>query len=226
MAWKGVDDDPVIYWSHTARGLEPQDWAPQREEPNLFTSEGPSLAVFENQLMMVWKGPGFDGSVSWSSISGVRQTFGLGLRIRAVGGTSRGPRLSPLSTFGPLLLDGRGPNGQKLWMAWKGAAIPSGSPDPSTPIEDDPGIYWSSTDRFFGDWAPQKKVEGVGTSEGAALAFFAPVPSRTPTLNPNDGMEVTQAIQDMNHTVQLIAKKKTVVRMYLENAQLAQIVHD
>src|SRR5215210_2219468 len=36
----------------------------------------------------------------------------------------------------------------------------------------------------------------------------------TPSL---DGQEATQAIQDMNHTVTLVALKRTVVRMYLSS---------
>ncbi len=208
MVWKGVGDDPGIYWSLTTSGLEPQDWALQQRVRDVGTSEGPSLAVFQDMLFMVWKGVGEDPGIYSGFNTGL--DFRFASRISNVG-TSNGPRLSSLSSFGPFLLHGRGPNGQKLWMAWKG-------------VEDDPGIYWSSLASIFEDWAPQKRVEGAGTSGGAALAFFAPVASRTPSLNLNDGMEVTQAIQDMNHTVALIAEKKTVVRIYLGNAQIANLI--
>jgi hypothetical protein len=47
-------------------------------------------------------------------------------------------------------------------------------------------------------------------------------PSRfTPSL---DGTEVTQAIQDMNHTVTLVASKRTVVRVYLSSPELGPAV--
>src|SRR5215213_3832056 len=208
MVWKGARNDSGIYWSHTARGLEPQDWAPQQRVPNVGASRVPSLADLRDRLYMVWKGVEDDPGIYWAQNTGVPGgTFGLGLRIHDVG-TSRGPRLSPLSTFGPFFLHGRGANGQKLWMAWKG-------------VEGDRTIYWSSADRFW-DWAPQKKVVGSdglapGTSEGAALAFFAPVAARTPSLDPSEGMEVTQAIQKIDQSIELIAEKKTVVRVYLGN---------
>jgi hypothetical protein len=43
----------------------------------------------------------------------------------------------------------------------------------------------------------------------------------TPSL---DGMEVTQAIQDMNHSVTLIANKRTIVRVYLSSSGLGPAV--
>jgi hypothetical protein len=66
MVWKGVRNDPGIYWSLTARGQEPRDWASQQRVPNVGTSEGPSLAVFNKRLFMVWKGVGDDPGIYWS----------------------------------------------------------------------------------------------------------------------------------------------------------------
>lgn len=44
-----------------------------------------------------------------------------------------------------------------LMMAWKG-------------VEDDSGIYLST--KGFGDWSPQRRIDGVGTSNRPALCNF------------------------------------------------------
>jgi hypothetical protein len=169
MVWKGVGDDSGIYWSSTLDGAS---WAPQQRVPGVGTSDGPSLAAFfgfytAGQLVMAWKGVDDDQGI-YRSFTFDGDFWAPQHRFIDVG-TSKGPRLSSLGTFGPFR-QGR------LWMAWKGA-------------RDDSGIYWSHTDEAaFADWIPQQgPVPQAGTSEGAALAFFAPVASRTPFL---DGMEV------------------------------------
>ena len=45
----------------------------------------------------------------------------------------------------------------RLFAAWKG-------------VHDDQGIYWSSFDGH--SWAPQRRINGVGTSFGPSLALF------------------------------------------------------
>lgn len=83
---------------------------------------------------------------------------------------------------------------------------------------------------------PRGKAEGKSMSEqentGPTLEGLAQrpetlerhniPPSRlTPRL---DGWEVTQAIQDINHTVTLIASKRTVVRTYLSSPRVGSRV--
>src|SRR5215211_1358903 len=59
-------------------------------------------------------------------------------------------------------------------------------------------------------------MQSVSVTSVRALCSIPPS-SFTPSL---DGTEVTQAIQDMNHSVTLVASKTTVVRVYLSSPSL------
>ena len=69
------------------------------------------------------------------------------------------------------------------------------------------------------------RTESAKPAEQAALAELAAPPSLfTLPIVFIDGVEVTQAIQDMNQTVPLVAGKKTVVRAYVNYAPSAKDV--
>ena len=52
MAWRGVDDDERLWWA----AFDGADWTSQREYVGNGTSNGPAMAVFRNQLYLVWNG--------------------------------------------------------------------------------------------------------------------------------------------------------------------------
>jgi hypothetical protein len=61
---------------------------------------------------------------------------------------------------------------------------------------------------------------GNGSGTGERAAALAPVPRPIPPIRLNlvtlDGIEVTQAVQDIGHSVPLVAGKATIVRVYLK----------
>jgi hypothetical protein len=89
-------------------------WTPQQEGIGGGTSNGPSLAVFQNRLYAGRKGLGNDTRMFWSSFDGntwTPQQGGIG------GGTSNGPSLA-------LFQD-------RLYAGWKG-------------LGNDSRMFWSS----------------------------------------------------------------------------------
>ncbi len=55
MVWKAATGEHVL-WSSWANG----SWAPVKVIPNVFTTHAPALGVFENALILCWKGMGED----------------------------------------------------------------------------------------------------------------------------------------------------------------------
>jgi uncharacterized protein YkwD len=89
-------------------------WATQKQGIGGGTSDGPSLAAFNNRLFAAWKGVNGDQRMFWSSFDGNQwapQQGGLG------GGSTHGPSLAVFNN--------------QLFAAWKGA-------DP------DQTMYWST----------------------------------------------------------------------------------
>jgi hypothetical protein len=70
MAWKGVNrpgsDDIKIYYS----SFDGSNWAPQQIVPNVGTTGGLSLTVFNNMLCLSWKGQGDDTRIFFSTFDG------------------------------------------------------------------------------------------------------------------------------------------------------------
>ena len=66
MAWRGIDDDENLYWA-TFDGTA---WTSQRQMGGKATSNGPAMAVFQNQLYLVWNGHATDSSIWFSSFDG------------------------------------------------------------------------------------------------------------------------------------------------------------
>ena len=148
----------------------------------------PGLAVFDNRMVMAWKGIEHDQRIWFSNFNGAAwapQQFVNGVA------TSCGPSLAVF-------------NG-KIWMAWKGMNADEGiwfssstngtawapqqevagvatSTGPSLAVFNgklfmawkgmvsDQGIWWSSFDGTH--WAPQQEIAGIATSVGPQLAVF------------------------------------------------------
>jgi hypothetical protein len=176
----------ALCWSDSA-SAEDLVWGPQRKIVGVVTSDGPSLAVFENQLYAIWKGGRLDPGIYWSSFDG--NAWAAQQKIAGVG-TSGSPSMA---VFGGQLyaawkgvgndpgiywssFDGNAWAAQQriagvgtsdgpflavfenqLYAAWKG-------------VRNDPGIYWSSFDGNA--WAAQQKIAGVGTSGSPSMAVF------------------------------------------------------
>ncbi len=156
MAWKGVAGDQGIYFA-TLNDFSGA-WIDQEHVPGIGgaaapgTSVGPCIAVFNDQLYMVWKGVQGDQSMWWTTYT---DQNGWGPQQPVVGsdgvvpGTSVGPQLA--------VFNGR------LYMAWKG-------------VQGDQSIWWSSTSDGR-EWRPQQQVRGSngvvpGTSVGPSLAVY------------------------------------------------------
>ena len=164
------------------------EWAPQNKVPNVGTSYGPSLAVFNDSLYMAWKGAGNDNGIWWANGG---PSFGGQSKVPGVG-TDVGPALAEYDGL--------------LYMAWKGAGGDPGiwwsttdGVNPWTPQQKVPGVGTSGRPALvvFGgalcmawkgvggdqgiymtsfttktEWAGQNKISNVGTSEGPTLAVF------------------------------------------------------
>ena len=147
MAWKGVEGDQTIWWT-TYDDLN--GWAPQHQVVGSdgvvpSTSVGPSLAVFNDQLYMAWKGVQGDQSIWWTSTSDGQHWASQNQIALGFGyDTSVGPSLAVLNST--------------LYMAWKG-------------VDGDEGIYWAASSDGQ-DWGAQLQVCGVGTSVGPCLAAY------------------------------------------------------
>jgi len=183
MAWKGIERDDRIFFSH----FNGASWAPQTLIPGIATSSGVSLTVFNNKLYMAWKGMHEDQGIYYSSFNG--SAWAPQQLVSGVG-TSTGPRLAVFN--GKMYLAWKGVEGDQrlFYTAYNGTSfapqqvIPNvaSSVGPALCVFNgalyaawkgmygDQGIYYSN---FNGTaWAPQKLVTGVGSSEGPSLAVF------------------------------------------------------
>ena len=188
MAWKGsatgnVPFDERIWWT-TFDGTA---WAPQQVVPNVWTSVGPRLAVFDGRLYLAWKGEYTDQRIWWTSFDGT--SWAPQQRIPGVS-TSVGPALAVFN--GLLYAAWKGMEGDQgiWWSSFDGTSwapqrqIPgvSSTEGPSLALFNgllyaswkgmygDQGIWWSSFDGT--SWAPQQRITGVSTSVGPGLAVF------------------------------------------------------
>jgi kumamolisin len=183
MAWKGMEFDDGIYFTH----FNGSGWAPQTKVGSYGTSAGVSLAVFNNLLYMAWKGESVDQGIWYASFNGT--SWSPQQQVANVA-TSTGPRLAVY--------------GGKLYMAWKGMEDNQGlwfssfngtswAPQQQIPGVassvgpalvtlgnllyaawkgefGDPGLYYAT---FNGNsWSAQKQIANTGSSEGPSLAVL------------------------------------------------------
>ncbi len=142
MAWKGSNDTGIWWTTYTDESGWAANPVVQRRIPNVGTSDGPTLAVYNNILYMAWKNSN-DPSIWWTrTFDGHNwdpQTLVAGV------GTSGSPSLAPLN--------------DSLYMAWKG--------EPG-----DQAIWWSAfSDETWStpNGAVQQVVPDVATSVGPCL---------------------------------------------------------
>ena len=92
-------------------------------------------------------------------------------------------------------------------------AIPIGAAIDTEPAGDDAAI-----EAFIAGFDASANGNGSGTGNGAAA--LAPIPRPFPPIRLSlvtlDGIEVTQQVQDIGHSVPLVAGKATIVRVYLK----------
>ena len=182
-AWKGINNDPGIYWA----SFDGNSWGPQHIIPGIGTSTGPSLCFFNSRLYAAWKGINSDQGIYFSFYDG--STWAPQGNIPGVG-TSLMPSLAVFN--GRLYAAWKGINNDsgiyfssfdgnnwaaqrnipgvgtstraslavfngRLYAAWKG-------------INNDQGIYFSSFDGNH--WAPQQNIANIGTSFAPSLAVY------------------------------------------------------
>jgi hypothetical protein len=121
---------------------EVQVWEDQRPIPGAGTSNNPALAVFRQQLYLVWNGGSFDSNIYWSVFDPVAEQWAARQTIPGVG-TDKSPGAAAFE--------------DRLYVAWKG-------------VGDDKNIWWSMFDG--NTWANQVRIANVGTTSGPALAAF------------------------------------------------------
>lgn len=152
MNFSNIDNETI----QAIQGI--YNWQPQRSFDDRGSSDGPALAVggtvtftsSEYRLYMAWKGIEGDSSIYWSSFDGNSWTSQE--MIEGIG-SSHGPALS---SYYVTSSDSRPFTG--LFMAWKG-------------VRDDNNIYFAQNRDLLG-WSGQRRIEGVGTSDRPALAYF------------------------------------------------------
>ena len=69
MAWKGMGDDPKIYWNR----LQGSTWSAQQTVPGVGTSVDPALAPIPGtagNVYLAWRGQGDDQKIYWSRFDG------------------------------------------------------------------------------------------------------------------------------------------------------------
>ena len=183
MAWKGIEFDDGIYYTH----YNGTTWAPQAKVSNYGTSAGVSLAVFNNLLYMAWKGEGNDQGIWYSSFNG--NAWAPQQEVANVA-TSTGPRLAVYG--GKLCMAWKGmEDDQRLWFSsfngtsWAPQSqIPNvaSSVGPAIAVYNntlyavwkgefgDPGLYYAT---FNGSsWSAQKLIANTGSSEGPSLTVY------------------------------------------------------
>jgi hypothetical protein len=137
-------------------------WLPQVPLTDRGSVERPSLAVagpmsigaaFSGTLYMAWRGVAGDDDVYWSHLDD-GDVFSPQQKIEGIG-SAHGPCLA--SGF-MTRRDGSATNG--LFMAWDG-------------VPGDDAIYFAQNpDPAFSAWPGQQRIDGVGTSDRPALAYF------------------------------------------------------
>jgi hypothetical protein len=137
-------------------------WLPQVPLTDRGSVERPALAVagpmsigaaFSGTLYMAWRGVAGDDDVYWSHLDD-GDVFSPQQKIEGIG-SAHGPCLA--SGF-MTRRDGSATNG--LFMAWDG-------------VPGDDAIYFAQNpDPAFSAWPGQQRIDGVGTSDRPALAYF------------------------------------------------------
>jgi hypothetical protein len=146
MAWRGADDDERIWWATFGDGV----WSDQQPHAGTATSNGPAMAVFQNQLYMVWNGHAGDPSIWFTSFDGEHRRWRDPQQQVSGVATNESPAVTVFQDL--------------LYMAWSGLG--------------NPNIYWTFFDgqnwATFPDGSRQQVTDAV-TASGPALVAFDPM---------------------------------------------------
>jgi Matrixin len=144
LAWRGAGGDTGIWFATSSDGV---NWTSQRPVLSTGTTDGPSLAWDGvKKLWMAWRGTTGDDALYYATTTDFRNWTDFSGR-NPIGlipntGSSHGPRIAIVAGGVPILV-------------WKGAG--------------DTGIYWSTFNSSTGQWQPQQKIPGVGTTASPAI---------------------------------------------------------
>jgi hypothetical protein len=148
MAFRGVEGDQRLFFASSLDDSFSGPLGGPHNRPDLNSSLGPALAVFNNRLFMAWKGVEGDQRLFLASgpvsASGIDLSKFSGPLNRSDQNTSQGPALA--------VFNGR------LFVAWKG-------------VEGDQRLFWaSSPDGVEFDGGHNRG--DFNSSQGPALAVF------------------------------------------------------
>lgn len=104
MAWRGIDADENLYWAT----FDGTNWTSQRQIGGTATSNGPALAVFRNQLFLVWNGHATDSSIWFTSFDGELRDWRTQQQVQNVA-TNESPAVAVFQ--------------DRLYMAWSGLGV-------------------------------------------------------------------------------------------------------
>ena len=120
-------------------------WAPQQLVPGVGTSHGPSIAVYNGRLFMVWKGIGEDPGIYYTTF--YNNQWAPQQLVPGVG-TSHGPSIAVYEVNGRLF----------LFMVWKG-------------VGGDDRVFY--TTKYMDDpWAPQARVHLARSHYEPSIAVY------------------------------------------------------
>jgi hypothetical protein len=157
MAWKGMGDDPALYWSLGQAG----SWQAQRIAGDAHgpfqSSAGPTLGIVQGMLVMAWKGARHfedqrmasfthpvpdDPRLFWATHDGSAWSERELIAGGSIGSSHRPPLV--------------GIRNQAV-LAWKGKG-------------NDARLFWALYDGHA--WSSQQLIASVGSSHGPGLAYF------------------------------------------------------
>jgi hypothetical protein len=147
-AFMGTSDFMLIWKAVGGSGLhaaifDSLHWGPSSIVTNAQTSHPPALALFDNKMHLVWKGPVGDHNVYHATYAG--GAWSVAQPVPGVATTSQ-----------PALVV----YGGALFLVFKGA-------------EGDHGIYWSSLASSASAWLAPTKIADFATGTGPAVVAFS-----------------------------------------------------
>lgn len=142
---RGRDDERI--WCATFDGAV---WTDQHVHAGTGTSNGPAMAVFQDQLYLVWNGANIDPSIWFTTFDGEQPRWRDPQQQVSGVATNESPAVTVFH--------------DRLYMAWGGLGTPY--------------IFWSFFDgqkwATFPDGSPQQMSDSI-TGSGPALVVFDPM---------------------------------------------------
>ena len=147
MVWRGVVGDEGLYWSVFDETTEQPKWSDQLT----FTDRGslgtPSLAAFQDQFFMAWRGIEGDENLYWATYDPTHPR----------GWTDQHQLSDRASTAGPALVSFQ----NKLYMIWKGVQGID---------ENDTRFFWATYDpNDPRGWTDQNVLERISSDQSTVV---------------------------------------------------------